>query len=75
MTIDLQKTLCLAESIYNQFLGADELPTSIQKLIGLAPDIPDVGTVRTTEHGFVTVERSTPSPLKSLPDGSDGFLS
>ncbi|XP_055335477.1 TBC1 domain family member 17-like isoform X2 [Paramacrobiotus metropolitanus] len=36
MNIDLERTLKLAESIYHQLMGAEELPTSIRKIIGLA---------------------------------------
>ncbi|GAU97657.1 hypothetical protein RvY_08916 [Ramazzottius varieornatus] len=35
MTINLEKTLELAESIYLQLIGAEELPSSIRKIIGL----------------------------------------
>lgn len=35
MTINLEKTLELAESIYLQLIGAEELPSSIRRIIGL----------------------------------------
>ncbi|OQV22504.1 TBC1 domain family member 15 [Hypsibius exemplaris] len=66
MTIDLDKTLCLAEGIHQQLMGADELPTSIQKIIGLAPDVAD--GVRASlssmdlKSGQYTPDRRTPSP-------------
>ncbi|XP_075224634.1 TBC1 domain family member 15/17 [Lycorma delicatula] len=38
LKIDLNSTLCTAEAIYNQFSCMQDLPLSIKKLIGLAPE-------------------------------------
>ena len=78
MTIDLEKTLCLAEAIYQQLNGADELPTSIKKIIGLVPDGPEIVPPSRSgsmdlKVGQQTPDRQTPSPVKPA-EASDVYI-
>jgi len=41
MKIDLEEILCRAESIYHQLAATRELPTSVKRIIGLAPPSSD----------------------------------
>lgn len=44
MKIDLDEILCRAESIYIQLAATPDLPVSVKRIIGLAPDVSTNGS-------------------------------
>jgi len=73
MKINLEEIICRAESIYQQLAATTELPISVKRIIGLAPDSSTSGSTDeeddlSHEHDCETVHVADVSPV-----GEDEF--